>query len=176
VLLLPYLEGNEEGKALYQQFRLDEPWDSAHNHALLGRMPSNYRRPLSNLPAAERTATIYRAIIGPGTIWEEPDGLTLDRIHQGDGTSRTLLVVEAGESVPWTQPEELTFAPEQSLPPLGGLHRGEFRPFSREFRSSTFQALFADGHVQTLPRPELHGEENLRGMSTWNGGEAVQLP
>src|SRR5262245_3840531 len=37
VLILPYLEEGE----LYEEFRLDEPWDSEHNLRLLERMPSS---------------------------------------------------------------------------------------------------------------------------------------
>lgn len=36
VHLLPYLGGN----ALYQQFKLKEPWDSAHNKTLIAKMPA----------------------------------------------------------------------------------------------------------------------------------------
>lgn len=172
VLLLPYMEGNE----LYEQFRLDEPWDSAHNHALLEKMPSVYRRPVQGLPRAERYATIYRAVTGPGTVFGSPDALSLERILRGDGTSYTLLVVEAGESVPWTKPDELVFQPDQPLPAVGGLYHGVFRPFSSDFRSSTFQGLFADGHVESLRLPENDGEEKLRGAVTWNGGEEIVLP
>ena len=38
VLVLPYIEQN----ALYEQFHLDEPWDSPHNLALLPKMPGTY--------------------------------------------------------------------------------------------------------------------------------------
>src|SRR5262245_56693586 len=38
VALLPYL-GLE---ALYKEFKLDEPWDSAHNKRLLEKMPAVY--------------------------------------------------------------------------------------------------------------------------------------
>jgi hypothetical protein len=41
VLLLPYLDEQE----LYQQFQLDEPWDSPHNLQLLPRMPGFYAPP-----------------------------------------------------------------------------------------------------------------------------------
>src|SRR5947209_11024222 len=38
VAILPYIEE----QALYQQFHLDEPWDSAHNKTLLAKMPKLY--------------------------------------------------------------------------------------------------------------------------------------
>ena len=42
VLILPYF-GEEQYAQLYKEFKLDEPWDSPHNKALLPRMPSCYR-------------------------------------------------------------------------------------------------------------------------------------
>ena len=41
VAILPYL-GHQD---LYNKFNLDEPWDSAHNKALLKEMPSMYTCP-----------------------------------------------------------------------------------------------------------------------------------
>ena len=41
VALLPHLD---EG-ALYNEFHLNEPWDSAHNSKLIARMPAVYRCP-----------------------------------------------------------------------------------------------------------------------------------
>ena len=41
VHILPYLEENP----LYQQFHLDEPWDSEHNRKLIPMMPAFYRNP-----------------------------------------------------------------------------------------------------------------------------------
>src|SRR5579884_2292255 len=53
VLILPFMEQG----ALYKQFHLDEPWDSAHNKELRGQMPKTYRLPDSK----ERTKTFYLA-------------------------------------------------------------------------------------------------------------------
>ena len=41
VELLPYL-GYEQ---LYREFKLDQPWDSPHNRALLPRIPDVYQSP-----------------------------------------------------------------------------------------------------------------------------------
>lgn len=174
VLLLPYLEGGDE-KSLYARFHLDEPWDSPHNQQLLAEMPKVYRRPLPNSKSVDRDLTIYQVFTGPGTVFEGPEALTLSAISQADGTSMTLLVVEAGDPVPWTKPQDLVYVPGQPLPPLGGLFRGEFRPFSSEHRNSVFSAVFVDGHVQRLPLPT-GDDTNLRGMITWNGGEPLILP
>jgi hypothetical protein len=57
-----------------------------------------------------------------------------------DGTSNTLLVVEAGRAVPWTKPEDLPYAPTGQLPRLGG-------PFR-----SVINAALVDGTAVALKR------------------------
>src|SRR4029079_14059052 len=49
VQILPFIEQN----ALYSQFHLDEPWDSAHNRALLDKMPDVFKNPGGDLPAGK---------------------------------------------------------------------------------------------------------------------------
>ena len=51
VLILPYIEQQE----LYNQFHLDEPWDSEHNRTLIAKMPADLRR--SGLAGAGRRGT-----------------------------------------------------------------------------------------------------------------------
>ncbi|HMP78968.1 MAG TPA: DUF1559 domain-containing protein, partial [Pirellulaceae bacterium] len=58
VHLLPFLDNNR----LYEQFRLDEPWDSEHNIRLVEQMPDIYRSPNS---FADAGMTVYRGIGGP---------------------------------------------------------------------------------------------------------------
>src|SRR5262249_55509858 len=57
-----------------------------------------------------------------------------------DGTSNTLLAVEAGEAVPWSKPEDIAFVPDQAIPPLGGLF------------PNGFNAAFCDGSVRFISR------------------------
>ena len=57
-----------------------------------------------------------------------------------DGTSYTLLVVEAGDPVPWTKPVDLPYDAKKPLPKLGGLS------------ADGFNAAFADGRVQFISR------------------------
>lgn len=96
VRLLPYLEHSR----LYQRFRLDEPWDSAHNLNLLPLMPSCYRCPAADVAKGE---TVYVVPRGPTTA------LSMDgqhwRVVRGD-PSRTILLLEVDKlhAVVWTQP------------------------------------------------------------------------
>jgi RNA polymerase sigma factor (sigma-70 family) len=60
VAILPFIEQN----ALYQQFKLDEPWDSEHNLKLLAQMPPAYRVGIEPKAA---THTYYQVFTGRNT-------------------------------------------------------------------------------------------------------------
>jgi hypothetical protein len=81
--------------------------------------------------------------------------------HFTDGTSNTILIVEAGNAVPWTKPEDLHYAADEPLPELGGLFR------------DVFHAAFADGYVHTLTKK--YDETTLRAAITANGGEVLDI-
>ena len=121
VHILPYLE--EEN--LYRQFHLDEPWDSEHNRALLARMPKVYGTPESNRRSGA-TRTYYRGFSHAGAAFERPRGpgktgyLRMPASFP-DGTSITLVVVEAGDPVEWTRPEDLDWSSGRPRPTLGGV-------------------------------------------------------
>jgi prepilin-type processing-associated H-X9-DG protein len=77
-----------------------------------------------------------------------------------DGTSNTVLVVEAGDPVPWTQPADLRWDPNGPLPKLGGLFYGNFN------------VAMADGSVRFI-NPKFTSEKTIRAAITANGGEMV---
>src|SRR5262249_27686727 len=127
VALLPYIEQ----AALYQKFKLDEPWDSPHNMKLAEIVVPTYAVPGDK--AGEEPKTFYRVFVAapgkpPQTAWQTNPYKDLPLGAFGgkltaipDGTSNTLGVVEAGEAVPWTKPDELPYDPKAPLPKLGGL-------------------------------------------------------
>jgi RNA polymerase sigma factor (sigma-70 family) len=78
-----------------------------------------------------------------------------------DGLSNTILIIEAGNSVPWTKPEDLHYAEDESLPELGGLF------------PDVIHAAFGDGSVHTLTQK--YDEKQLRYAITSNGGEVLDL-
>jgi serine/threonine protein kinase len=145
VALLPYL-GHQD---LYAQFKLDESWDSPHNQKLLRQMPSVY----GSRDKTRSGRTNYRVVVGPGTVFEGPHGLPLASIT--DGPAQTLTVVAAAEAVPWTKPEELTYAPDKPLPAL------------------TTAALFADGSIRLVLASI--DEKVKRALLTRGGGEKIDL-
>ncbi len=118
VLLLPYVG---EGK-LFREFKLGEPWDSPHNKKLLARMPKVFA-PVRGSDK-EPHATPWVVFTGPGTLFEEGRACRVSDIR--DGTSNTLLIVEAARPVPWTKPEDLPYDPKRPLPRLGLMFPGEF--------------------------------------------------
>src|SRR5947209_4748780 len=91
VLILPYIEQQE----LYQQFHLDEPWDSPHNRALLPLMPRTYAAPGRKARLLPPYHTVIHVFVGQGAAFEGREGLRLPGDFP-DGTSNTLLFVEAG--------------------------------------------------------------------------------
>jgi RNA polymerase sigma factor (sigma-70 family) len=152
VEILPFL-GEQE---LYKLFKRDEPWDSEHNKKLLARMPAVYAPP----GAKDGDRTYYQAIVGAEAAWEPRQAMRFPASIP-DGTSNTLLVVEAATPVPWTKPEDLAYVPDQALPKFGGLFGGDFH------------ALFADGAVHFISAKA--DETNLRAAITRAGGEVIDL-
>ena len=70
VHILPYLD---QQQALYDEFHLDEPWDSPHNKALIAKMPAVYACP--SVPGlAESGKTTYLGPRGEKTIFPGPEG------------------------------------------------------------------------------------------------------
>jgi type II secretory pathway pseudopilin PulG len=155
VHLLPYLEE----AALYQQFHLDEPWDSEHNKKLIAKMPAIYRQPNGN---AEDFKTCYLVPVAKGTMFESFKPVRFAQIT--DGTSNTIMAMEASldSSVIWTKPEDIEIDMKAPLDGLLGLRPGGF------------QALFADGSVRFIS--QTIDLEALRGLFTMSGGEVIQLP
>ena len=151
VALLPYI-GQQK---LYEQFKLDEPWDGPNNSKLLPLMPKEYALAIaSSTPPGH---TYFRVFVGNGAAFEPDRGVPLDEFT--DGPHNTILVVEAATAVPWTKPEELPYDPNGPLPALGGHFRGRFGVIRGD--GSDF---FAPNDIS---------QQTLRAAITRNGGEPM---
>ena len=104
VHLLPFMDEGE----LYNQFKLDEAWDSAHNKKLIAKMPSVYKTP----GVTGKGHTALHVFVGPGTPFGGKSGLKYGEIK--DGHANTFMCVEAGpdKAAVWTKPGGLAFDPK----------------------------------------------------------------
>lgn len=156
VLLLPYIEQQD----LYKQFHLDEPWDSPHNLLLLDRMPMVYAPPPRKKSRMPSCHTVCHVFVGKGSAFEDKAELKIPDDFP-DGTSNTVLIVEAGPPVPWTKPEEISYDADAPLPHLDTLFPDIIR------------LTLADGSRRHV-RKDI-GESTLRAAITRNGGEKNEL-
>ncbi len=150
VALLPYLNA----LPLYEQYKFDEPWDSPNNKKILARMPAVLRDPGA---AAGTTDSSYFALVGPTTVFSGKEGTRFTQIL--DGTSNTLLVVEAKRAIPWTKPVDIPYDADKPLPKLGGFYK------------EGFNAALADGSVRFIS--QMIDEKVLRALITREGGEVL---
>ncbi len=163
VAILPYIEQ----EPLYNQFHLDEAWDSPHNKPLLAKMPRTYAAPGSE---AKTDLTYYR-------IFHRKDPTVGGReefspLFTGNlrckfssisrGTFNTILVVEAADAVPWTKPDELTFPVSGAVEPLlGGIFKDRFH------------VLLADGSVRFFQKGNLSDKQLKAAITVDNPEEPL---
>jgi len=166
VAILPFLEETE----LFEQFHLDEPWDSEHNIALIEKMPPVYACPST---ALDQGRTTYLALTGDGSALGGPyrtvksgkmivAGVPIQSMT--DGMSKTLVIIEVApqDAVPWTRPEEVAVAAEEidSLLERPTAHATGLR-----------LTVFADGHTGFAPHDV--DAAMLKACCTRRGGESI---
>ncbi len=156
VAILPYF-GQQ---ALFDEFKLDQPWDSEHNRKLIERLPpilasphlgdaliakgmTSYLVPLTKAPPAVslvKPDDLTKPIVSgkDETIFDVPQGTTMARII--DGTSNTILIAEVHpkSAVIWTQPDDLVVNAESPLEKFAG------QP------NSGFNVVLADSSVRFI--------------------------
>jgi prepilin-type processing-associated H-X9-DG protein len=159
VAILPYIEE----VSLYNQFHLDEPWDSPHNLPLASQMPRVYAcpsNPTQPAPGQAQTApgqTTYRVIVGPHTIFPVDKAVRFAEVT--DGLSNTILVGETRGGVTWSAPDDLPFDPNAWAMGFGSFHAGGFN------------VLFADGSVKFIKLTV--NPKTLEALTTRDGGEVI---
>ncbi|MCH7727336.1 MAG: DUF1559 domain-containing protein [Planctomycetes bacterium] len=146
VWILPYIEkGN-----LFNQFKMDEPWDSDHNKKLLDQMPEIYKT------TNDTNKTTLMTFVGNGALFDGGKGPKFSEVV--DGTRNTIMVVEAGadKAVYWTKPEDLPFDPQNPKAALGDV-------------GPEFLAAFADGRARAIKSNI--SDDDLKAIITKKGGE-----
>jgi prepilin-type processing-associated H-X9-DG protein len=157
---LPYIEG----KALYERYNFDEPWDSPNNRLLANEMPDAFRCP-SDALGVRTTSTSYVAVVGPETTWPGSQPMSLDTIS--DGWSKTILLVEVANSgIDWMEPRDLPFSsihaginPKQGLGPSSkhpgsitvAFADGSARSIQTSIPQDVFEALLTSSGGETIP-------------------------
>ena len=149
VELLPYLEQNE----LFTAYKMDEPWDSPNNKKVLEKMP----RVFAAIPDAGGTFSSYFVLSGDETAFPGERPVRIADIT--DGTSNTIMLVEAKRDIPWTKPEDIPYEAKKPFPKLGG------------FFPEGFNAALCDGSVRFLANGI--AEPVLRALTTRGGGEII---
>ncbi|QEG20546.1 hypothetical protein MFFC18_03950 [Mariniblastus fucicola] len=158
VHLLPYL-GYQE---LYNQFKLNEPWDSAHNKSLIGQIPEVFQHPQIQAELPEGYTVFQFAVSPPGT--ENPAlyvqgerGATFGEIT--DGSSNTIMILEtsAAAAVPWTQPKDWQFDPDDPTRGVGDSFPGGF------------VVTFCDGATSFID--DGIGAQNMKSLVTRSEGD-----
>jgi WD40 repeat protein len=174
VLLLPFLDCED----LFNDFNLNEPWDSVDNERLLRRMPDVFRCPYSDRGTVPWSTT-YQVFDGPPLGKGENitlfHGAATDTVrpfrikHRGnevelfsnefqiefrhvtDGLSNTILIADSMKGTLWSKPGDLPY--------------GATRPVPR-----IVEAVFADGSVRTVGNVK---EDILRLLITASDGQPI---
>jgi hypothetical protein len=154
VAILPFMEQQN----LYNQFKLDEPWDSANNKKWSDILIKTYMSPNAD-PSVAGNMTLYKGFVGPGTVFEPGKKITFANIT--DGTSNTILFVESGPPVPWAKPEDFSFDPNKPLPKLSVPGMGDM-----------INVAMCDGSVRIVNTKTV-SEKTLKAAITRDGGEVL---
>lgn len=182
VHILPFM-GEEE---LYEQFKLNEPWDSPHNKRLLAKMPNAFRAPGD---PKDSTTTRFRHVESvlkspadrPLTMFPvTPGGKSIGFREIKDQASETILFLETApeNATPWTKPDGLPLNPDNPAKAIGlSVPSGTLVCFSEghsslikpEISPEIWSHLldYADGHsipeeiFAEFPAPELEPRTDL---------------
>ncbi len=168
VALLPFLGG----PVPLEKYDPRAAWDAESNLKLATRMMEHYRCPSNHVQqdAQGRWFTAYSMPTGPHTVGANPKGTQIREI--ADGTSNTLLVVEAcGSQIVWTEPRDVDVSVQPTGINLKGNAPGHSAGWLSSYHAGGTQVLLADGSVRFLSAQT--DPAVLKKLATVDGGEVV---
>lgn len=160
VLILPMLGYN----SLYNEFQLDQAWDTPANMSVSRRMPNVFSA-LGEAGESRSSFTHFFLIVGDQTLFPE-SGMPVDPMLMTDSEMDTLLVVEGnGYFTEWTEPGDVVYS--------GNLSFGNGKDqLGGQFSGGAIAATVANEAIFVL---ESIPPSTLQAMVTPNGGEVVDL-
>jgi hypothetical protein len=153
VAVLPYIEQD----ALYQKFKLDEPWDSEHNLKVFKDNPMPRVFAIPGTKNLDEKKTHYQTFVGNGAAFDPVAAIKFTDFT--DGTSNTILFATAATAVEWTKPDDIEFDPKADVKKLLLVKDG------------VFLVAMGDGSVRAVT--EKLSEQTLKALVTRNGGEVI---
>ncbi len=179
VLLLPYLEQT----ALYDQIRLDEPWDSDWNRQFHDQMPEVFRCEAALDECTNpQSETVYSLITGPDSNplplsntkssrqMNGRRGMSMEMIT--DGTSNTMAIAERKKPVCWMQPNDADISDAAAYEGIHVADNGIGAHHGVGPHDQTPVAMY-DGSARNIPISL--PLDILKAMITRAGGETVSL-
>lgn len=175
VAVLRYLDQ----QALFNQFRLDEPWDSPHNLKLAKTMPLEYMDP-SHPELAREGKTVYQLPVHAESAFPPAGEVEPKEVAFGgkrlfiapglqyrditDGTSNTVMIVATApeDAVVWTKPDDWEVDLARAWQQLKG--QG----------NKTTVAAFCDGSAHAWDHHDERMEELLPKLITRTGREVIE--
>jgi prepilin-type processing-associated H-X9-DG protein len=130
VAILPFIDEVN----LFNQFKIDEPWDSENNKPLIDKMPKAYLVPGTK----SEGKTHYRLFYGNGAVFDLNQQVSFNQIT--DGLSNTAMIVETADAVPWTKPDDIAYDPKAPIEKL------------MRFSNDKTNVALCDGSVRALKR------------------------
>lgn len=173
VLILPFLGPNE--LSLYRRYNFNEPWNGPNNSKLAVQIPDVYRCP-SHVDAkgAGAAETSYLAVVDSKTGWPGPVGRRVTDFP--DGTSKTIMVVEASDiGVNWMEPRDLSL--NEALDLMTTKKNSGHRHIDDGFLTTTYHGnssrsvAYCDGHTDYLG--EFKYAKIPKALLTVAGGESI---
>jgi hypothetical protein len=127
-------------KSLYEEFHLDEPWDSEHNKSLIAKMPKEFTTP----GVVDTGFTAIHAIQGQDCVFGLQTANGSQGIASGLNERAFLILGGAQTAKPWTSPDGFPIDFSANLEQLG---------------APKYRLVVTGSGVARIIPPDLKGEE-----------------